>query len=400
VHLFLRELRINRVTGLGVLVGLLSFGVRFMVLKPNRLAGGTFFFAWDVLSAGSVVLLVIPWILLLFLDIKGYSAQFTEIAGALLGVFAILSVFVLWAHAASNLLESEPRFARASMGFGSLGMILGAYIVASSSLRHESVPRIWKTLIPLFGLAVLAVLLVSGFMNNLSIMKEFAVRKDRFLQEFGRHIVLCGFAVAAAVAIGAPLGVWAFRKKLFEKPIFFAVNTIQTVPSLALFGLMIAPLSILSHRFPLLRELGIKGVGTAPALIALCLYALLPITRNTYTSLKVLDPSVIEAAKGMGMGTLQMLMSVQLPLSLPIILSGIRISMVQAIGNTTVAALIGAGGLGVFVFQGLGQAVPDLILLGAVPVILLAIFTDKLIALLIRIITPEGLARQKTVPRR
>jgi osmoprotectant transport system permease protein len=371
-----------------------------MVLKPNRLAEGTFFYAWDVLPAGPVVVLILPWVILLFFRFKRYPARFTETVGAVLGIFSILSVFVLWAYAASNLLETQPQFARASVGFGSLGMILGAYIVASTSIQHESVPRIWKTLIPIFGLAVLALLLVSGFMNNLSIMKEFAVRKDRFLQEFGRHVVLCGFAVAAAVVIGAPLGVWAFRKKLFEKPIFFAVNTIQTVPSLALFGLMIAPLSILSHRFPLLRELGIKGVGTAPALIALCLYALLPITRNTYTSLKVLDPSVLEAAKGMGMGKLQMLVSVQIPLSLPIILSGIRISIVQAIGNTTVAALIGAGGFGVFVFQGLGQAVPDLILLGAVPVILLAIFTDKLMAVLIRIITPEGLARQKTVSRR
>jgi osmoprotectant transport system permease protein len=400
VRFYLRGFRINRGAWLGVLVGLISFGVRFMVLKPNRLAGGTFFYTWEVLSAGLVAVLAVPWFLLLFLGIKRHTERFSETAGALVGVFAIVLVFVLWARAAANLLESEPRIARASMGFGSLGMILGAYIAASSSLRHESVSGIWKNLIPLFGLAVLAVLFISGFMSDLSVMKEFAVRKGRFLQEFGRHVVLCGFSVAAAVVIGIPLGLWAFRKSLFEKPIFFVVNTIQTVPSLALFGLMIAPLSILSHRFPLLRELGIKGVGTAPALIALCLYALLPITRNTYTSLKVLDPSVIEAAKGMGMGKLQMLMSVQIPLSLPIILSGIRISTVQAIGNTTVAALIGAGGFGVFVFQGLGQAVPDLILLGAVPVILLAIFTDKLMALLIRIITPEGIARQKTVSRR
>ncbi len=391
----MRGWRINRVTGLGVLVGLLSFGVRFIVLKPNRLAEGTYFYAWDVLSPGSLVVLFIPWVFLLFLSICRRPAKYGETVGAMLGVFAILSVFMIWSYAASNLLESEPPFARASLGFGALGMILGAYIVTSSSLRDVTVRPIWKTLIPLFGLAVLGLLLTSGFMNNLSIMKEFSVRKGRFFQEFGRHIVLCGFAVTAAVMIGVPLGVWAFRRKLFEKPIFFTVNTIQTVPSLALFGLMIAPLSILSHRFPLLRELGIKGVGTAPALIALSLYALLPITRNTYTSLKVLDPSVLEAAKGMGMGKLQMLISVQVPLSLPIILSGIRISMVQAIGNTTVAALIGAGGFGVFVFQGLGQAVPDLILLGAVPVILLAIFTDKLLAVLIRLITPKGLAGRK-----
>jgi osmoprotectant transport system permease protein len=116
----------------------------------------------------------------------------------------------------------------------------------------------------------------------------------------------------------------------------------------------------------------------------------LPIVRNTYTSLKVLDPSVVDAAKGMGMSRVQLLMLVEVPLSLSIILSGVRVSMVQAIGNTTVAALIGAGGFGTFVFQGLGQAVPDLILLGALPIILLAVFVDKLMQLIIRAVTPRG----------
>ena len=134
-----------------------------------------------------------------------------------------------------------------------------------------------------------------------------------------------------------------------------------------------------------------------PAVVALTLYALLPITRNTYTSLKVLDPSVLDAARGMGMGKLQLLLNIQIPLSLPILMSGIRISMVQAIGNTTVAALIGAGGFGVFVFQGLDQAVPDLILLGAIPVILLAICIDKIMQLVINSVTPKGLKLQREI---
>lgn len=153
---------------------------------------------------------------------------------------------------------------------------------------------------------------------------------------------------------------------------------------------MIAPLAILSQRYPLLRELGIKGVGGAPAIIALTLYALLPITRNTYTSLAILDPSVIESARGMGMSRVQVLFNIEIPLSIPVVLGGVRISLVQAIGNTTVAALIGAGGFGVFVFQGLGQAVPDLILLGALPVIALAIAVDKIFELLVRVVTPRG----------
>jgi osmoprotectant transport system permease protein len=224
-------------------------------------------------------------------------------------------------------------------------------------------------------------------------VKEYFVHRDRFLDELLRHLTMSGTAVLLAVAIGVPLGVQAYRRRLMEKPIFFIVNTVQTIPSLALFGIMIAPLSLLSQRFPLLRELGIKGIGSTPALIALTLYALLPIVRNTYTSLKVLDPSVIDAAKGMGMSRFQLLLLVEVPLSLPIILSGVRVSMVQAIGNTTVAALIGAGGFGTFVFQGLGQAVPDLILLGALPVILLAVLVDKVMQLVIGVVTPGGIGQ-------
>jgi osmoprotectant transport system permease protein len=203
--------------------------------------------------------------------------------------------------------------------------------------------------------------------------------------------VLAGTAVLFAVVVGIPLGMLAYRKKAFDRPIFAFVNGVQTIPSLALFGLLIAPLAILSQKYPLLRQIGIRGVGSAPAIIALTLYALLPSTRNTYTSLKTIDPSVVESARGMGMSRFEVLSRIELPLSVPVVLGGLRISMVQAIGNTTVAALIGAGGFGVFVFQGLGQAVSDLILLGTLPVIALAVAADKLFDLVVRASTPRGI---------
>jgi osmoprotectant transport system permease protein len=154
---------------------------------------------------------------------------------------------------------------------------------------------------------------------------------------------------------------------------------------------MIAPLAFISQAFPVLRELGIRGIGNAPALIALTLYALLPITRNAYTSMAVIPNAVVDAGRGMGMGTRDLLRLVELPLAVPIILSGIRTSAVQAIGNTAVAALIGAGGLGAFVFQGLGQAAPDLIVMGVIPIVALAIIVDRLLGVLIRVATPRGI---------
>ncbi|MGH7087991.1 MAG: ABC transporter permease, partial [Stellaceae bacterium] len=161
------------------------------------------------------------------------------------------------------------------------------------------------------------------------------------------------------------------------------LNFIETVPSIALFGLLLAPLAALAHAAPSLAALGIHGIGAAPAVIALILYSLLPVVRNTLAALESVDRAVIEAAFGMGLTARQVFWRIELPLGLPVFLAGVRIVLVQAIGLVAVAALIGAGGLGVFVFQGIGQYAVDLVLLGAVPIIALALAADFAFALAI-----------------
>jgi osmoprotectant transport system permease protein len=159
-------------------------------------------------------------------------------------------------------------------------------------------------------------------------------------------------------------------------PIYATLNAVQTVPSIALFGLLVAPLAALAAWAPALGALGIHGVGPAPALIALVLYALLPVVRNTAAGFAGVDPAVIEAGRGMGLTARQIFRQIELPLALPVLLAGLRIVTVQAIGLAVVAALIGAGGLGTFVFEGLGQYAVDLVLLGALPAIFLALAAD------------------------
>ncbi|MFW6368115.1 MAG: ABC transporter permease [Spirochaetota bacterium] len=225
--------------------------------------------------------------------------------------------------------------------------------------------------------AFVVIIFFAGVLDDIAFVQEYYTRESRFFTELAAHAGLAGSSVAAAVVVGIPIGILAFRFKRLERPLFSLVNGLQTIPSLALFGLMIAPLALLSQQYPILRSLGVRGVGNTPAFLALFLYALLPVVRNTYTSLSVLDPAVVDAGTGMGMTRKQLLWQVEFPISLPIILSGIRVSAVQTIGNTTVAALIGAGGLGNFVFQGLGQAAPDLIVMGVIPIILLAVLTDR-----------------------
>jgi len=383
---------------LGVAFGLCSFALRFSQLRPNRIASGTGVPAWEILTLLEMSLLLFPLAVCLFLSLRPggrrpSSSRALPLACGISGNFLVCLVFYLSGKAARILVSPETPNARVSMGLGAWMMVLAGYVFVLFALEDGSMKKHEKALFSLGGAAVLLAFTAAGFLDGISVLREFDARSDRFLGELASHLLIAGTSVGAAVIIGIPLGVVAFRKRLAERPVFFAVNTVQTIPSLALFGLLIAPLAYLSRTFPLLRRIGISGVGAAPAFVALTLYSLLPIVRNTYTSLKVIDPGIPEAGKGMGMGRVQLLLRVEVPISLPIILSGIRVSLVQAIGNTTVAALIGAGGLGVFVFQGLGQAVPDLILLGVIPVICLAIITDRVMQAFVRLITPKGLSQ-------
>jgi osmoprotectant transport system permease protein len=223
------------------------------------------------------------------------------------------------------------------------------------------------------GAAALAFAVV---FDMLSIAREYQTREALFAAALTRHIALVAGSVGPALVIGFPLGVAAARRPRLQGPLFAILNLLQTVPSIALFGLLIAPLSSVAAALPRLAALGVGGIGPAPAIIALVLYALLPIVRNTTTGISGIDPAVIDAAQGMGLTPRQIFSRVELPLALPILLAGLRIVIVQTIGLAVVAALIGAGGLGTFVFEGLGQYALDLVLLGALPAIGLALAAD------------------------
>jgi osmoprotectant transport system permease protein len=180
------------------------------------------------------------------------------------------------------------------------------------------------------------------------------------------HVGLSLGATLAAVVIGLPLGVAASRSPRLERPMLGVIDVVQTVPSLALFGLLL-PLPI------------IGGIGATPAVIALLLYALLPIVRTTVVGIRGVEPSLVEAARGLGATDRQRLLRIELPLAAPTILAGVRVAAVTSIGTATIAAAIGAGGLGTFVFRGVAVVDNRLILLGAVPAALLAVLVDAIL---------------------
>ena len=192
-----------------------------------------------------------------------------------------------------------------------------------------------------------------------------------------RHVVLVVGALVPALLIGVPIGIAAQRWAGVRRVAFPVLNLIQTIPSIALFGLLIGPLAWLGRYVP-----GVAGIGLVPALLALVLYSLLPIVRNTVEGLDGVPRPVHTAARAMGMSAGQTFLQVETPLGLPVLLSGLRVTAVQAVGLAAVSALIGAGGLGAIMFQGLFANALDLVLLGALPVIALAVATDLLFRLL------------------
>ncbi|OAK67405.1 ABC transporter permease [Lederbergia galactosidilytica] len=209
----------------------------------------------------------------------------------------------------------------------------------------------------------------------MELIETFIKRKDAIWIAFQEHLFLASVAMVLAIIIAVPLGIVLTRNKKIAEFVIGIAAVIQTIPSLALLGFM----------------LPLFGIGKVPAIIALTLYALLPILRNTYTGIIGVDQSLVDAGKGMGMTSKQILFMVELPLTLPILMAGIRTSTVLTIGVAALATFIGAGGLGDLIIRGLNVMDKNLILSGAIPAAILAVVFDLLLKLLEDKVTPKGL---------
>ena len=224
--------------------------------------------------------------------------------------------------------------------------------------------------------AVFAGLQAAGVFASLSLAREFASHGSLFVAAVATHIVLVVASVGLSIVICAPLVLAVRRSPRAGRAIYSGLGLLQTVPSIALFGLLIAPLTLLSAHVPVLKRLGVEGLGATPALIALVLYAAFPLVRMSDAAFTAVPAAVRDAATGLGFDRRRRFLAVDLPLALPILVSGLRVVTLQAIGLATVAALIGGGGLGTFIFEGIGEYALDLVLVGALPVILLALAAD------------------------
>lgn len=287
-----------------------------------------------------------------------------------LGIISALGITA--GLAANELLPDDQPYARVSPGGGFWLLLFAFALVVADALARLKLRPAVRILLVLASIGAIVLFLASGIWSNLSILKEYASRSPAFWSEAEQHMLLAFGSLFLACLIGIPLGISCRPLPRVRSVVLNTLNIVQTIPSIALFGLLIAPLGWLATNVPLISTLPVSGIGTAPALVALFAYSLLPVVANTVVGLDSVPASANEAARGMGMTDAQRLMRVELPLAFPAILTGIRIVLVQNIGLATIAALIGGGGFGVFVFQGIGQMAMDLVLLGALPTIILA----------------------------
>jgi osmoprotectant transport system permease protein len=353
---------------ISILIGIALFAAPFSTYRATRIASGE----------ARLLIEALPFFMAAFLALVALGVAvgsvfvrdpLSRLGSAVIGLAVLLPSIGL---SAGFLTPVDNNFARVSPALGFWLLSLSFALLAVDALARMRLGPYGRLAVLAVGVSALALLLFSGIWDNLSILKEYGTRADTFWREARQHLLLAFGSMVVACLIGIPLGIAGHRLRTLRTVVMQSLGIVQTIPSIALFGFLMAPLGAIAASVPFAAALGIKGIGAAPAFIALLLYALFPIIANTIAGLSQVPAAVVDAARGMGMSARQRLIEVEMPLALPVILAGIRIVLVQNLGLATVAALIGGGGFGTFVFQGIGQTAIDLVLLGAIPTVALS----------------------------
>lgn len=345
--------------------------MNFVEHKANRIAQGTKYSSFQYLGILGIIVLIL-WAILIGLAF--YEKKHKNIIVFVLTSILTLSLFYLLQHKTGDFI-GEISSERISLSSGFYIQIFSIYMLFSSYSQRIREHKYIKWIGYLTILGLISYLMISGAFDDLSLIKEYNIKKTQFYENLKVHALLTLGSVLTGTIIAVPLGFLAYSKKKLEGKIMVPLSIIQTIPSLSLFGILLVPLSGLGE-IGFFDALGVSGIGWAPAYIALSLYTLLPIGRNTLTGFYSVGKDVIEAARGMGMSRFQILKKIELALAFPVILTGIRIAFIQTIGGAVLAGLVGGGGMGSFVFLGLGEASPDLILLGVIPIVFFTVLID------------------------
>ena len=368
----------NRVLLLLACVAIVAVALPFVNVAPNRLVSGEPRALWQIWAFTPLLLVAALASAVVLAFWPGRAAQWLTLL-----LSEVLFIVLFWSagQAAAQMSSVESPLARTSIGSGLWLWLALCLLVCSDAIRRLTPMPVWRWLLNAQFWVIPLLILFSGDLNQLSLLKEYVNRQEVFDNALAQHLTILFGTLIPALLLGVPLGMWCYRHPSRQGAVFTVLNVIQTIPSVALFGLLIAPLAGLVKSFPALAAAGIAGTGLTPALIALVLYALLPLVRGVVAGLSQVPPDVLESAHAMGMSARQCFWKIQLPLALPLLVRSLRVVTVQTVGMAVIAALIGAGGFGALVFQGLLSSALDLVLLGVVPTIALAVVLDALFAL-------------------
>jgi len=367
----------------------LSMMLPFLGTRENRVSAEQALGLTTIGFAAIGILLIAP--ALVILSIRFTDERIRRRYRTLSGTVGLISTVIVLAHFGAPLVSELGPYARFSPSGGFYLYVTASVLVF---LLHPKLNRFDYLSIAVVILCILGYWL-GGYLTQLGMVQEARSFGSRLGREVVDHLRITGISIGISTLLGFPLALASYQHPSIRKSVFPVLNILQTIPAIALFGLLIAPLAALSRAVPQLRQLGIQGIGNTPAIIALSLYALYPIIRYSFTAFSEIDDQVIQAGSGIGMNRRQVWTMVRLPLAAPGILHGIRVALVQTIGNATLAKLIGGGGLGVLVFEGLGQASVDMVLLGMLLIIGLTVAADAVAHLCITILTPVPLRKEK-----
>jgi osmoprotectant transport system permease protein len=369
-------------------------GLPLVSSAPNRLLSGQGQSLWRVLQSldgvwqtGALALALGTGACLVGLCLPAWQKRSTGFLLVLLGL-GVWALSALAGQFAAGSGAASGGLGRVSVSSAYWLVLLLAWLAAKDALRRLQATAWAAWLCWALALAGLLALLASGALDGLSLIKEYSNRQEDFWRAFGQHLNLIGLTCGFTLLIGLPLGVAVHRRPSWAARVFPPLNLVQTIPSLALFGLLIALLAWLGRLFPVLPAWGIQGIGLAPAVLALTLYSLLPLARSTAEGLSQVPRAVTESGRAMGLSASQLFWQLELPLAFPVILSGLKVMLVQTIGLSAVAALIGAGGLGALMFEGLFSSALDLVLLAVMPIVVLTWLAEVFFGLLTRLSNP------------
>lgn len=359
------------------------YGCNWLSVAPNRLLPGVGMNAVAVfgpMTHGLVA--VILAVAFAPRRLRRRISPETELIVCFYGSCLLLVLLPITAgYAAVGIMSSRPPVTRVALGSGfwlGYGVIFLALLDSSHRLKRR-----W---IILSGISLTAAILVvaatRGWFDQLSLAVEWHLRRAVLYDAFIQHLRLSFSVVLIALCISVPLGWLSFRYARAAALLDALFGLIQVTPAIALFGFLIPLLAALLMALPVLRDVGFAAIGVFPAIVGISAYLALPLMRGIASGLRSADSAVLESARAMGLGEWRTLWDVRLPLGRPVFVGALRVAVVQGISLVTLGGLIGAGGLGAIVFEGMGQFAPDLILLGALPIVALGLVADRLFVVL------------------